>query len=74
MNSQIREAYYKGLRVIDSCHNTEQFEGSRKFVENFYSVFINGKTHKHKGKIASVFGEALFDRYLSRLRLLHGEN
>jgi|TARA_B110000908_G_scaffold126411_1_gene148262 hypothetical protein len=74
MNSQIREAYYKGLRVIDSCHNAEQFEGSRKFVENFYSAFINDRTYKHRSKITADYGEALLDRYLSRLRLLHGEN
>jgi|TARA_B110000914_G_C15298346_1_gene369867 hypothetical protein len=74
MNSQIREAYYKGLRVIDSCHNAEQFEGSRKFVENFYLAFINDRTYKHRSKITADYGEALLDRYLSRLRLLHGEN
>ena len=67
---QAREAYMKGVKIVNCCESIDHLDTARKFIENFWLIILKpSKGHKDE-KFIEDYYNALGDIYSKRYQLL----
>ena len=60
-------AYFKALKIIDSCTSEDHFEATREYLNNFFNVFVKNAGSYLEHKAALELFEILIDKFHSKL-------
>ena len=60
-------AYFKALKIIDSCTSEEHFDATRNYLDNFFNVHIKNANNYLEHKTALDLFETLIDKFHSKL-------
>tara|TARA_Y100001972_G_scaffold19779_1_gene23041 strand:+ start:534 stop:911 length:378 start_codon:yes stop_codon:yes gene_type:complete len=68
---QAREAYMKGVKVVNCCESIDHLDSARKFIENFWlNILKPSKGHKDE-KFIEDYYNALGDIYAKRYKMIN---
>jgi len=60
-------AYFKALKVIDSCITDDHFNATRSYLDNYFNVFVKNSTNYFEHRSALELFDALVEKFHEKL-------
>ena len=60
-------AYFKALKIIDSCTSEEHFDATRNYLDNFFNVHIKNASNYLEHRAALDLFDILLEKFHKKL-------
>lgn len=60
-------AYFKALKVIDSCISDDHFDATRSYLDNYFNVFVKNSPNYLEHQAALELFDVLLEKFHKKL-------
>ena len=60
-------AYFKALKVIDSCNSEDHFDATRVYLDNYFNVYVKNSSNYIEHKSSLELFEVLLEKFHKKL-------